>query len=199
MAFNDIWVDTSALGGHTRILEGHMTSGQTNIYTGTPVTLTAAGTVSECGDDPTIATFAGFALNGPGDGTTAPYVGLAQNWETGTTAVGGFGATGLKIKILIPTTDCTFITQNFSVAGAAFNETAPALSNIADVVSFDRIGTSWGVRAGGTNTICVITDILDTNFKSFRLRSDAPTTTLGANGKPQYWIQFQVNNHQFNR
>jgi hypothetical protein len=166
MAFNDIWVDTDALGGYTRIMEGHMTAGQT-FFKGEPVTLAAAGTWEECATDPAVAAFGGIAANGPGDGV-APY---------GMTAVGGFGATNLKVKVVVPNSMTFFLTQNFSTT-TVFNNVPPTVSMIGDTVALLLTSGVWGLRqAGGTDLICTITDVLDTNFKSYRFRTDVPSQT----------------------
>lgn len=199
MAFGDIIQDTSCGGGHERIIEANMTAGQA-FFKGYPVSVVAAGTVTVCADAPASSGFAGFAANGPGDGV-APYGGQAVNWETGVTAVGGFGRDAQKIKIVIPTLTIFFLTQNWSLVGAAYNDTAPAVANIGDLVGLSLIGGIWGIQAAGANLIGIVTDVLDINLKPLRGQGAAGgvvDTTLGANGKPPYWVQFQIPKSQFN-
>jgi hypothetical protein len=162
MARQDIMPADSPIGGHCRVLEFPLNASETFVE-GEPVSVNADGEVTESADNPAAADIMGIAATG-GDTTAG----------TGTIdfATGNIITTGAMVKVFIPDQNTIFRTRNFTVAGVAFGDTAPAASNIGDEVGLTVIGGSWGLDvAGGTNT-CRVIDVLDADGNSV-MRSGA--------------------------
>jgi hypothetical protein len=117
-----------------------MTASQT-FAAGEPVVVIAAGTLSECADDPPAVT--GIAAFKATDmrGTSAP--------------------AGAPITVYMATPGQVFITRNFATAGAGAAVT-PTLANIGDLAGFDFTnGTDWVLDTGQDNLLCRVTGVQD--------------------------------------
>ena len=108
---------------------------------GEPVVLVAAGTLSECGDDPSAVT--GIAAH-----RTTDHDGVDR----------GVGA---PVTVYQASPGQVFKTQNFATDGAGTAAT-PALTNVGDLAGLDfTSGTDWFLDIGQDNLICEIVGVRD--------------------------------------
>lgn len=152
---------------------------------GEPVSVNADGELTESADDPVDADLMGIAL-APGGASGA----ASLNWRTNAAYT-----TGDRIPVAIPESSSLYITRNFSAAGTAFNDTAPALADIGDEVGLSLISGVWGVDQSATNNTCRIVDILNARKTSIQETGETLNTTL-VGGVAQYWVVFQIVAHQ---
>jgi hypothetical protein len=164
------------MGGHVRVQHYRLNASET-FFEGEPVAVNADGELTESADDPVDADLMGIAQGGPGAGRTNPKTGV--NW-----------ATGDMVPVVIPDQNTYFITQNYSAAGSAFDDTAPALANIGDEAGLSLISNSWGVDISATNNLVRIVDVLDDQKNSVQ---EAGTTVSTGN---IYYVVFQIVAHQ---
>lgn len=142
MAKNDIRVWRPVELGTTAY---PLTTGQT-FEEGEVVTVAAAGTLSEAGDDPTVV------------------AGISMASSQGKTATGANGArpNGTLVQIYKPVSGQLFITDNFATDGAG-TDTAPDLTNVGDTAGFTLASGVWSVDTGTVNHHVEIVAVLDSN------------------------------------
>lgn len=181
MAAYDIMPASSPDGGHTTVRHFRLNAAET-FQVGEPVAVNADGELTESADDPVDADLMGIALAPGAD----PSTGTAfDNPRTGAAYT-----TGDMIPVVIPTPTTYFRTTNFSAAGAAFNDTAPAAADIGDEVGLSLIGGAWGVDQAAANNTCRIVDILNERGQSIQDTGETLTTA------DTYTIIFQIVAHQ---
>lgn len=176
MAARDIMPWTSPTGGHPEIRHFRMNASETFLV-GEPVSMNADGELTESADDPVDDDLMGIALAPAYSGALSPRTGAAYT-------------TGDLIPVVIPNDNTLFITRNFSAAGSAFNDTAPALADLGDEVGLTLLSGSWGVDQGTTNNPCRIVDILNANKVSIQQTRETLTTSV------TYYVVFQIVAHQ---
>lgn len=115
-----------------------VTASQTFVV-GEPAVVIAAGTLSECADDPSAVD--GVAAHGVvnGKGVTSPV--------------------GTQVTVYGTGKDQVFITKNFATDGAGTAAT-PALTNVGDLAGLTGPGT-WYLDIGAANKICQIEGVQD--------------------------------------
>ena len=108
---------------------------------GEPVTVVAAGTLSECLTDP--ADVAGIAAmrSTDVDGTAHPV--------------------GTLITLHAGAADQIFKTTSITSDGAGATTLVPTLANIGDLAGFALTGGVWSLDTGTNNLLCEITGVLD--------------------------------------
>jgi hypothetical protein len=155
MAANDIRVWNSPTGGHTRVRHYRVDAGQTFLR-GEPVGVRDDGQLNECADPAAFGGIIGIALADAVVDTTI-------DWRTSIAMV-----ENATIPVALANMDTEFITSNFTNAGSAFGDAAPALADLGEEVSVDVISGVWGIsQAGAAATqIARIMDVLDANFES---------------------------------
>lgn len=158
MALQDIMPYDNPHGGHCRIMEFRLNASETFLQ-GEPVAVNADGELTESADDPVDADLLGIAATG-GD-TTASTGSIDPN-------TGNVITTGGMVKVYMPDANQTFITSNFSSAGSAFGDAAPAVANLGDEAGLSLISGSWGIDISATNNLCRIVDILDADGASIQ-------------------------------
>ncbi len=129
-----------------------VTASQT-FLAGEPVTLVAAGTLSEASDDP--AAITGIAAHRATDRANASF------------------PVGQRITVY-GIANTVFKTKNFATAGAGA-AVVPTLANIGDLAGLTLSGGAWSLDTGTNNLIAEVTGILDA--KGFSL-SD-PNLSVG--------------------
>ena len=184
MAAFDIMPFRSPHGQMGKIEHFRMTAGQSFVV-GEPVAVVAAGTLTESTSACADAGIMGIAL-APGGATGA----ASLNWRTNAAYAGGD-----RIPVCIPESSTLFITRNWTVAGAAFNDTAPALADIGEEVGLVLIGGVWGIDVASGSMIARVVDILNARKTSIQETGETLNTTL-VGGVVQYWVVFQIVAHQ---
>jgi hypothetical protein len=106
--------------------------------TGEPVVLAAAGTIGECLTDP--ASVDGIAAH--------------RSTDVDGTDLG----VGTQITVYGTSPNQVFITRRFMVASVV---TAPALTNIGDLVGLTLSGGIWYLDTGTDNLICMVDGVQD--------------------------------------
>ncbi len=138
MAANDFAWYSSTTGIASRV-SYPATAAQT-FEAGEPVTLIAAGTLSECLDDP--ADVAGIATH-----NTTDVLGVDKG-------------VGYPVTVEKGGPDQTFKTNNFATDGAG-TAAVPTIANIGDLAGFDLSGGVWTLDTGQDNLICEVVGVLD--------------------------------------
>lgn len=183
MAARDIMPLLGPHGPYSQIQYFPLNASETFLI-GEPVSVNADGELTESADDPVDADIMGIALAPVGTGAGF------ENWRTRAAYT-----TSDLIPVVIPDPTTLFITRNWSVAGSAFNDTAPAASNIGDEAGLSLISGVWGVDISATNNTVRIVDILNARKISIlETRETLTTTTVG--GLAQYFIVFKITSHQ---
>ena len=138
MARQDI-LHYSANNGVPEMRAFPVTAGQ-SFQQGEPVVVVAAGTLSECADDP-------------------PSVdGIAAHRSTDVDGTDLGVGTPITVYGIAP--GQTFKTKNFATDGAG-TTTAPALTNVGDLAGFDLSGGNWFLDTGQNNLITQIVGVRD--------------------------------------
>ena len=168
MALNDIIVHQSPHGGSPLIRYYPLNASQT-FFKGEVVRVNGDGEVTETATEPSAANVTGIAMAGPGTTATA-----LRNPKTNTT-----WATGDRVPVSIPSSDVLYRTENWTVAGSAFDDTAPAATDIGETVSLALISGVWGVDNGpGANAaIGRVEDILNASMESILITGETLLTT----------------------
>jgi hypothetical protein len=145
---------------------------------GEPVYLNSTNELQESADEPIPANLTGIALAGPA---------AARNPATGVA-----WATGDMVPVCLPEVNTYFITPNFTAAGSAFADTAPAVGIIGDPAGLALISGVWGVDGGpGANAAtCRIIDVLNSQKESIQVTGETLTTSDVS------YIVFQIVAHQ---
>ena len=112
---------------------------------GEPVTVVAAGTLSEAADDPT------------------DIAGIAAHRSTDRAGV-DFGV-GFQVTIYRGGPDQVFRTTSFATDGAGTQAT-PTLANIGDLAGLTLAAGVWSLDTGAANGLCEVTGILDSNGRN---------------------------------
>lgn len=107
---------------------------------GEPVVVIAAGTLSECADDPAVVS--GIAAH--------------RSTDAGGTDLG----VGTQVSVYRSSPGQVFITRRFATDGAG-TATAPALTNVGDLAGLDFSGGIWTLDTGQDNLICRIEGVQD--------------------------------------
>lgn len=168
MAARDIMPWRAPLGGTTKVETYHLLADEVFVE-GEVVHLdTGTGQLEEAADDPDIT----IHIDGGAVGVAAePAQGMATD-AAGTTNP-DFADRGVWIFTL----DQEFVTPNFSVADAAFDDALFAHVRIGQAVGLMRLAgppIQWGVSLGAGNLQFRVTDILDANMQTIRdLTTDA--------------------------
>ena len=105
-------------------------------------------------------------------------------------------AAGALIPVALFDTETLWITKNYSSAGGAFDDTAPAVADIGNNVGLLSIGGVWGLDdAPATNdSTCRIIDILDSTRTSLQPPAGGTAATVATTDV--FYIVFQTTAHQ---
>ena len=167
MAKQDIMPADSPGGGHCRVLEFPVAAAQTFVE-GAVVRVNTSGQLVASVDNPTSANVFGIAATGgdttAGTGTLDP--------DTGSVIT-----TGGMVKVYVPDITTVFRTMNFSSAGAAFGDVAPAAGHIGDEINIELIGGNYGVGIAGSNNLGRIVDVVNADGNSV-MRSGGTGVTV---------------------
>ena len=183
MSARDIMPWNSAHGGTYRATVGYMNASET-FFVGEPVKINGDGEIEESDDPPTAPQLFGIAAIGPGD------AGTITNKRTGTTT----WSEGEEIPVWVPEPGMQWITSNWTVAGTAFDDTPPVLTDIGEICGLIEIGGVWGLDNGpaaNTNT-CRVVDILD-DMKNTIVRPGATDIALAVGDT--YYVVFEIVSH----
>ena len=182
MAKNDLSVWTTPAGGVPLVRHFPMNASEA-FFEGEPVSVNADGECTESATEPVPADFMGIALGGPGAGRTNPATGA--NW-----------ATGDLVPVAIPIPGTTIISQNWSKAGVAFDDTAPVATDIGDAAGLILISNKWGIQGApdANDGLGRIVDILNHRKESI-LQTGETLGLTSATGKP-YYIVMNVISYQ---
>jgi hypothetical protein len=177
MAARDIMPWNGPNGQYPRIQHFRINASE-GFFDGEPVAVNADGELTESATEPVPADLLGIALGGPG---------AARN-----PATGNAWATGDLAPVCVFDSNHYFITSNFTAAGSAFDDTAPAVANLGDQASLALISGSWGIDAGpSTNdATCRIIDILNARKESIQVTGETLSTG------DLYYVVFVVVAHQ---
>ncbi len=188
MAYDDIQFYSSPTGG-PRIEYHAFDSGET-FGKGDVVTKVAEdGDIQEAlagGGGVTGPGLLGIALAGPnGPG------GITLNDPQTDTAY----AAGAMIPVMIPDSNTLWITRNYSLAGVAFDDTAPVVADIGDVVGVISIGGIWGLDNApeANDATCRVIDVLDNQKVSLNPRAGGTARTVATTDA--FWVVFQIIAH----
>ncbi len=129
----------SAPNGDTDMKSFPVTASQTFVM-GEPVVVVAAGTLSECADDPPAV-----------DGIAA---------HKSTDVKGNSLGTTFPITVYGTRPDQIFKTQNFATDGSGTAAT-PTLANVGDLAGLDFSGGTWSLDTGQDNLLCKIDGVRD--------------------------------------
>lgn len=167
MAINDIKVWKSPHGGSSLVRHFPLNDPSVEgFFEGEPVSINGDGEVTESADEPIAADLTGLALAGPGVSRVNPKTG--NTW-----------ATGDMVPVSIFDTQSTYITPNWTVDGSAFDDTAPAATDIGETVSLTKISDVWGVDNGPAANAAVgrVEDILNERKESILVTGETVLTT----------------------
>lgn len=117
-----------------------VTAGQT-FLAGEPVAVSAAGTLSEAGDDP--STISGIACH-----------------RTPTNLIGGSAGVGSRVTVYRISKDQVYKTKNFATDGAG-TAVVPALTNIGDQAGLTLASGVWSVDTGTANLLVEVVGVRD--------------------------------------
>lgn len=181
MAWGDIWPLHTSGEYAPGVMYFPLDAGET-FLPGEVVRLTTAGTVAEAATRPIAVNIYGISA-GTGDTTGAETFRANLTYPGGTLIGTAVPADGLPntndgVPVYVPGTRVFFATRNFTSAGAAFGDVAPAQTLIGDEAALALIGGSWGLdisAAAGDADVCRILRVLDA-----RGRDIAGTTLVGA-------------------
>lgn len=185
MAYDDIVVHASPLGGHIRTMYFPFEDGET-YGKGDVVSLDLDGQLSEGADELLPEDLCGIALAGP----SGPGGSTLNNPRTDAAYA---EANNDRIPVIIPVDGMTFATKNFTGDGATYSNTAPVAAMIGDIIALALIGGVWGVDQGPANGTQVgrIVDILNVRKESILDTGETLATT------DTFWIVFTIQSHQF--
>ena len=109
-----------------------------------------------------------------------------NNPRTGTTY-----AENDQIPVIIPDSNTFFITENYTVAASAYQDTAPTVADMGATCSLMSISGVWGLDIGedADEATCRIMDILNVRKESIRDTGETLATT------DTYFIVFQIVAH----
>jgi len=175
MAYDDIKVYSSPMGGNTWIQHFPMETGVT-FGKGDMVKLDTDGQVTECVTEETFNDILGVAMagpNGPGGVT------LNNPRRTGTSTA---YADGDRFPVAIPVPGQLFKTSNWSAGGTAFDDVVPSATTIGALCSLALIAGVWGLDEGPTagSEVARVVDVLDARGDS--VADNGATLTLQSAG-----------------
>lgn len=178
MAYDDIQVHSSPMGGHCRVhhwpMEATFAGGKGDV-----VKVELDGQIVEAADEDIPEDILGVALGGPsGPGATT-----LNNPRTNTTY-----ADGDLIPVAMPDASTYFVTKNFTTDGTTFDNAQPTAAVIGDICSLALISGVWGIDNGpgaGTQT-CRIVDVLNARKES--ILTTGETLASGST----YWVVFAI-------
>jgi hypothetical protein len=88
-------------------------------------------------------------------------LGTTVDWRTDAVMV-----ENATIPVIVARPGVQFITSNFSNAGSAFGDAAPAVADLGEEVGLSLIGADWGIDQASAVDTCRLLDVLDANFES---------------------------------
>ena len=188
MAYDDIAFFSNARGG-PKIEHFPMISGA-SFGKGDVVLVVAAGTLRE-------------GVDGTGGNTAPGQIGIAlggPNGPAGTTLNNPVTdlpyAAGAMIPVAVFDTESLWITKNYSAAGTAFDDTAPAVADIGDEAGLVSISGVWGLdnSPDSPDATARIIDILDSTRTSLQPPAGGTAATVATTDV--FYVVFSIVAHQ---